>query len=251
MSKRPRIAQLVRRSARRPTNVAALAAASVAAAASAHLWLWAVAFVLYVLVIARDASSPRFWRAVNAADEAVRRQLPSADELADETLRAIVAGLHAGFAEIARLERTDAYAGPASVGLDELRARAAELARACDAIHRHLQAARGDDVAREAVRLRQLVVTAKGDARREYERAVEVRGRHLAVLEQIHADRDAMMAALHLILAHVEAVPSRVFRLAQLDPPAVEELLRDVSDDVPLLEAAVADDGTAGDALRA
>lgn len=224
---------LAKRSATGTLNLSALGGVFTLAILSGHLGLVIAAGWLFVLLVARDVSSPRFARRLQARDEAARRQLPEASEVGDQNLRRIVSSIRVGYAEIGHvLEQTPeaikAHLGGALASLQDLRVHAARLVRQCDELCGYLRAVPRAPVEGELARLKMALARADACARGEFEQAVAIREDQLAALDRIEREHDRTVAALERVVCTVEAFPSLVYRVRVLERRAREDVVHDV-----------------------
>jgi hypothetical protein len=211
------------------------------AALSHQLGLVFAGLFLYTLLVARQVSSPRFWRRMLAADAEAARQLPGTAELADESLRVVVCSLRNGYGEIERVLRRApapirAHAHDAVTSLDALRAEAAQMVRDADALHRYLRTTPKEALDRELERLRVSLAHAGGDARAAFERAIAIREEQLGTVERIRGEHERLYASLQLLVASVEAFPSRIHRLQFLERRAKDDMVGELNAELARLE---------------
>lgn len=238
---RPTTARVVLQAASGKLNLAALSTVFALALLSGQLGLLLAGACLYTLLIARDASDPRFWRRMMAAEAAARRELPETSTLSEEALRVVVSSLRSGYREIAfSLKRTPepikVHVRVALSTLADLRAHAAQLVRDADDLHRYLCANPRAAVEAEIKRLRESLERAADDARVEYQKALSVRQEQLDTIDRIKHEHDRLLASLELTVAMVDAFPSRVHRLRLLETSAKQDLVSEVDEELERME---------------
>jgi hypothetical protein len=238
---RPAARRLVAHAAIGKINLSALATVTALACASGLLGLIAAGIVLYALLIARDASSPRFRRRLLAADAEALRRLPDTSSLTDQSLRETVCSLRSGYTEIERvLKQTPqpirAHVRVAASALDDLRGPAAQAVRDADDLFRYLQATPRHSLEREMKRLQEAIEHAEPDGLRDYQQAVAVREEQIATIDRIKRERERLVASLQFIVATIEAFPSRISRLRLLETRAKQDVVKEIHEQLARID---------------
>ena len=203
-----------------------------------NLWVATLGSVLYVLLIARNSTSPRFWRRLADRDAELARQLPADGTLTNPTLMVMAASLRKGYDEIVRVLKevppaVQRQLSAPIASLDDVRAQAAQLLREADVLGRYLLTAPAEATRKAMEKLnRDLAGSSDDGVSLEYGRALSVRQEHLAAVAQVTREHDRIVAALQLILGTVEAFPAWIYRMSVLEARAKEDRVSEVNDEL-------------------
>lgn len=235
---RPELSRLMAQSARNTPNLVVLGLWLATAMLLGHLSIALVGSFFYLILVARSAASPRFWRKLLDADAERARELPAETSLTDPALQLLVRLIRKGYDEIARVlkqtpEPVRAHLGPALGSLDDLRARAGQLLRDADELSRFLLAAPRDSTAREIQRLHDVIDRGREpDVQREYECALAVRQEQLAAVARVELEHERMLASLQFIVGTIEAIPAWIYRMRVLEFRAKDDCVRETREEL-------------------
>ncbi|HEY2743483.1 MAG TPA: hypothetical protein VGL86_02630 [Polyangia bacterium] len=243
---RPELARVVSQSARSAPNLVVLVTWLTAGLLIGHWWLAIAGGCLYLVLVARNSVSPRYWQKLLAADAMRARQLPAETSLIDPTLQLIVRAIAKGYDEIARVMKTTpapvrAHLAPAFASLDELQVRTAQLVRDADELARYLAIAPRDGAEREIERLREAVTRAtEPSVKREYEGALSVREDQKDAVARVALEHERMVAALQFIVGTVEAFPAFIYRMRVLELRAKDDRVQETHEELARMKSELA-----------
>jgi hypothetical protein len=217
-----------------PFNVSVMALASAGAAALGSVAVLAAGGVAYAALVAWDLSSQAFWKKVVAGGAPAPPPLPGLDQISDPETRAALGRVGRARAAIGRaMSETPpavaSHVAPVVASLSELDGRVARLALRADQIGRHLAATPAAALTTEIEELAARAQAARdGETRRQYQEAARTRQAQLAILGELGAARDRVLASLARILTTLEALPTQIVKMGALDAQAADGLSGDV-----------------------
>lgn len=244
--KRPTCSRIVRSAARSTPNLIALGTSLATGLLLGNLWLVIAGGWLYLLLVARNSTSPRFWRRLAEAEADWSRQLPPEATLTDPSLMLILRAIRQGYGEVARVmkEVPDAeksQLAPAVSSLDHLCLQAAQLIRDADALSRYLLTGPREATEREIEKLNHEIARASDQGgKREYMDALSAREDQLASVNQVALEHERIVAALHFIVGTVEGLPAWIYRMRALDARAKEDRVTDTCEELTRMKAELA-----------
>jgi hypothetical protein len=237
--RKPKLRQILAKSASSFTNLGVAGVTAVAAAALASWPILAIGGAAYAALVAWDVANPDFWKkAMGGKSGPESARLPDPAKIPDQELADAVRGILAARAEIAKTLKDT----PAEVKdhLAEAIGQIAELER-----HAIVLVARGGDLTKylnsvdrskilaEQVALGQKVrSTADAQAAAQYQTARQARDEQLKAIEDIGGARERIGANLATIVATLEALPAKIMRMRALDAQAADELSGTVNEEL-------------------
>jgi hypothetical protein len=215
-----------------------VAGSSVIAALAAGSWgLLLLGGAIYVVLTAWKASSPTFWQKVLAA-ESNRPRLPDPTRINDIEVRKVVSALHAGRAEVQRVQATlpeelQPHMRFTSGSLADLETCASHIVQRSEELTGYLRTVNRDAILAELRRIDDQVRRVHDDgAQLEYASAQQARQDQLATLDQLGRVQERLFATLQRLLAIVEGLPARMVRLRLLNQEAHRDLGAELDEEI-------------------
>jgi hypothetical protein len=235
---RPAKRRIIAQSARSAPNVVALGMSLTTGLLLGSVWLVIAGCCLYVLLVARNSTSRRFWRKILEADAELLRQLPVETSLKDPSLPLVVQSIRKGYDEVARVmketpDQVKAHLSVATASLDDLRLSAAQLIREADGLGSYLLTDPRTAIEREIQKLNEAIANAKApEMKLEYQGALSIRQDQLAAIAEVALEHERIVAALQFIVGTIQAFPAWIYRTRVLEFRAKEDRVSETQEEL-------------------
>lgn len=238
--------RIVTHAARRTPHVIALGTTLAAGLLLGNVWLVIAGSWLYVLLVARTSTSPRFWRELSQAEAELSRQLPAETSLTDPSLQLVVRAIRKGRDDVGKIinetpEPVQTQLAALLSSVDELCVKAVQLIRDADALSRYLLAGPREAVLIAIEKLNQDIARSSDNGgKAEYLAAISARQDQLASLTHIALEHERIVATLQFIVSTIEGLPACMYRMRVLDSRVKEDRVSEAFDEVTRMKMELA-----------
>jgi hypothetical protein len=229
---------IVAHAAQRTPHVITLGTTLATALLLGNVWLAIAGSWLYVLLVARTSTSPRFWRELSQAEAELSRQLPPETSLTDPSLQLVVRAIRKGRDEVGRIiaetpEPGRSELAPLLSSVDDLCVRAVQLVRDADDLSRYLLTGPREAALTAIEKLHQDIARASDEGgKAQYVAALSGRQDQLASLAHVALEQERIVAALQFIVTTIEGLPAWIYRMRVLDSRVKEDRVSEAFDEL-------------------